>query len=931
MSDISKILTDLLKATDAAKGAKQALNDMNNVKLSVDMDIKEIENINKLKKAISSLSKAQEELIELEKQKRTEIEATGNLSKETAEKMIKTNKIIETSSRVVLDTKRQEAKAIEENTRRYEEQRQAIVENWKQNTVQGKVFSAVTGKVAQFTAGITAGAMALRLLNRVSEAADTRNKIMIASFGELKDGFSEAVTSIWSYEAATRSAQATAIELGMANENVSEMMIRYNRIVGTDNPKALGALTEATLAMAKVMNISGSEAMSYVQTKMDQFGGSASSALQELDDLREATVKYNKTLIGTRTRSDDVLKVIQDITNSSTVYAADQRFLSQIMMRTSSTLQAQGESYNYAQRMAESYTKALSSEAPEWMQITNAFDITKEVKANVDKAGNLLPEFSKKLDAAKPGLAKKVQELLDAGYSEYDVTRLLGDTLKDTDLGMTLMSKKIVELGKGAGGISRLAAVYGKTHQEALALYQSAVKTQTIEDTKGKFKQKSLTLIDVEYSKMKDVLKLKDSDIELARKDEGFRESLINMYAEQISLGESQEAIEKRKLENSRLLKENEEEIRLAKLNVANLEKTGSQAAVEAAEINLKKLEERNDALKKQISGDAVGNDTILGALTNKVKDFQKMTGMFTGAWIKAKFEEYSGPVVLGVAAVAAVLWKGFGMQSRMEKWLEAIAENTAMKGGGGGGGYGGGGDGGVNDSMNDARTTKRRDALRKKRGFLGNAKRTSRRGLVNAARGIRNLGRGGITKGLMNAGKGLMGGAGGLFGAAKGLGKGLLKKIPGLGLAATLMDSGTAYAMGDSKGATKSLVGGGGAAVGTLIGGALGSIVPGAGTMIGGALGGMAGEAIANMLSDKFMNYDSVDSARSTLDAQPQQQNAQSIQGASQNSGGTTSTSAMGQASKTLDPSGNVTVTLPFMEWMAQGVQKANTGPFGG
>jgi hypothetical protein len=923
--DIKNILTNLLKVGSTVESTKKSLEQMGSISITPDMDPKTAENILKLKKNMEALAKATEEYNKIQDEKNTidasTVEGQQKLAEANARQMAELKKKdaaerknVETLT--IINTKEKE------RVRSTEEATQKIIENWKQGTIQGKVYTSLTGSLMKFTAGLTAGAMAMKLLNRVSDAAKARNDIMISSFQDLSDSIPTAAASLWDYEAAARSAQATAIELGMANENTTDMMVRYAKVVGTDSPKALGALTEATLAMAKVMNITGSEAMAYVQARMDNFGGSAAAALQHLDELRETTVAYNKALGGTKVRADDVLKVIQDITNSNTVYAADQRFLSQIMMRTSSTLQAQGESYNYASRMAENYTKALTSEAPEWMQITNAFDIAKVVKGNLDKAGKLLPEFAKKLDASKPGLSKKVQELLSAGYSEYDVTRLLGDTLKGTDLAMNLMSEKIAKLGAGAGGISRLAAVYGKTHQEAEEMYKSALKTQAIEKVGAQFRSEDAKQRKIGRDALKQTLGISDELLNDAAENTSLQETLIRQYGEKKALLEAENAAMETRNHHAEIYARTTEEIEKAEegLNrtkdaLAAAEKGGNEAEIDKARSEMqyysdtiKRLQEDKDAAYAQVTGEREGDQSILGALTAKTKKFMEATSIFTGNAFYALLEKASAPVVLGLGAVALIIGRGFGAQKRMEGLLEQIARNTAMKGygGGGGGGFGGGGRG-------------------------GKSNRRQRR--YEASKGIKSKGVGGM-RGMWGKTKGLFGKSGsflkGASRSAMGLGKGLLKKVPGLGLASTLMDSGTAFAMGDSKGATKSLIGGGGAAIGTLIGGALGSIVPGAGTMIGGALGGMAGEAIANMISDKVMNYDDVDSARKKLDVAPQL--VQPVQGTSQNTAGVMALgTAVGQAGQTLDPNGSVTVTLPFMQWLAQGMQKGNTGPFGG
>lgn len=837
MSDkIASILTNLLKTAGAADAAKNALNELNNFKITADMDPKAIDNILKLRKAVKSLSEAEEEYNKIKKDKEgldlSTAKGQQELQKLNSQQLTLMKKM-QQAQRVSTDYVRQYNNATKEKIRQYEEDRQAIIKNYKENTIQGKVLTALTGNVAKFAAGITAGSMALKLYNRIQDSARVRNELMIAGFRDLDDGILSAVGSVGAYESAVRSAEATAISLGMANENVTDIMVQYQRIVGTDSPKALGALAEATLAMAKVMNISGAEAMTYVQSRMDNFGGSAASALQHLDDLRESVVGYNKALAGTRLRGDDVLKVIQDITNSNTVYAADQRFLSQIMMRTSTTLQAQGESYNYAQRAAEKYTKALSSEAPEWMQITNAFDITKEVRANVDEAGNLLPEFAKKLDAAKPGLSKKVKELLDAGYSEYDVTRLLGDTLKDTEIGMTSMSKKIVELGNGAGGISRLAAVYGKTHLEALELYKAAVKTQEIEETRrvlaDQTSQESITMADVQYSKMKEVLGLKDEEIAKARIDEKYREGLIRMYAEEKATGESRLAIKEREAKASLELANNTKEIEKAQKELDAAKESGSETSIKYYEGELKRLNDQRSDLIKQATGDAVGNETILGALTNKVKDFQRATGLLTGDWFKAKFTEFSSPVVLGLGALTALGWKGFDLQGKMERWLEEIATNTSNMGGGYGGGYGGPEGGG--------------GAPRKRRKT--GAEKMAQRARILGKKGAGRFGRRGL------------GAVGSLLGKGKDLygtlsKNPLMRKMGGFaGVAGTLMSGfnfvtnvGQAHKERGWRGVAQEGLRTGLGAAGAIAGGL--SPIPG-----GAMLGGMAGSWIGDKLAD--------------------------------------------------------------------------------
>ncbi len=927
MSDITSILTNLLKATDAAEGAKKALEDLNSVKITADMDPKTIDNILKLRKAITSLNKANEEYNEIQAQKtKLDLEtAEGQAELEKLNKQqLETMKKMDAANGVVIGTMKQKSAQQKEVIRLHEQERQAIIANWKQNTIQGRTLTALTGTVAKFAAGLTAGTMALKLLNRVQDSAKLRNDLMIASYGKLDDNFLSAVTSIGSYEKAVRSAESTAISLGMANEDVTQIMLNYQRIVGNSTPEALGALTEATLSMAKVMNITGSQAMAYVQARMDNFGGSAASALQELDNLRESVSSYNTALGGTKLRGDDVLKIIQDITNSSTVYAADQRFLSSIIQRSSVILQSQGESYNYAQKQAENFSKALSSEAPEWMQITNAFDITKQVKQNTvtgtDGAKRLTEAYALQLEKAKPGLSSKVTEMLNAGYSEYDLTRLLGDTLKDTEVGLSSMSKKIEQLGSGSGGISRLAAVYGKSHLEAMEMYKQAVKVNQVTELKGKLESKSVMVSTTGYKQMQETLKLTDEQVAKARENSFYRDAIVEQYSEEITKQKASASIEQRKLEAKAKILDYQSKIALAEDMLAQAEKDGDEAMIGAAKKQIADLKAMESQARKDATGDGTGSKSILGALTEKVSAFQKATGLLTGDYFKGFLNDMASPTVLALGGIAAILWKGFGMTTRMEAWLEAIAENTAGGGRGGRGGSGGGDDTFGKNKRRDRATRARKAANVKKYG----------KGVGGLLRRGKDLVGRSVSKGLSAKNLKSMFSMNTLKGAGK-----LVKGAGAIGGLLGALDFGTSAGQAYETGGVKGVVGQGLKSFGGLAGGALGLL----GGPVGSVLGGMAGDYLGGMAGDYLLqsgqddklgvNQEQLMEAKRKLEPKVAPTPLPGL-GTQQAQNGAAGVSSTGQANKNLDPNGNVTVTLPFMDWMAQGVQKGTNGPSG-
>jgi hypothetical protein len=916
MADIKDVLTDVLKTMDSVDGLKKSLEDLGKLKVDAGVDLKSIRNVEKLQTAVKSLAKAREALAKAE-QEEMEIRKAGNeLSEEQKEKYDEAEAAVKKYEKAVVNSAISQKNAIDSLTKKAEEEKELIMERFKQNTILGKSYNLLTGKVAQFAAGITAGTLALKAIGRFTDAARLRNDMMIASYRKLDDSFSEALSGTLDYEAAMRKAETAAISMGMANENVSDIMIRYQRVVGNATPEALGALTEATLAMAKVMGITGAQAIDYVQSRMDNFGGTAADALASLDRLRTGTVKYNTSLQQVNIRADDVVRTIQDITNSSNVYAVDQRFLSQVLMRTSATLQSQGESYSYAQKMAENYTKSLTSDAPEWMQITNSFDIAKEVQANTetitDESGKqvkaLTSDFAAKLESAKPGLSKKVQDLLNAGYSQYDVTRLLGETLKDTEVGMTSMSKKIVDLGKSS--ISTLAAVYGKSYMEAEEMYKAALKTQEVEKATADFKNKNAKGHGALIDDMKKELGISDALLKDAETDVELQKTLLNQYAEKKAISEAQKSEEEQREVAAARYAELTGKIEEKEANIALAKKEGRKGDVIQYEEALKKLEEERNRAYAQVTGEKVGNQSVLGALTDKVKDFQKATSMLTGDWFKAKFNEYSGPIQLATGALGMLLMRGLGVkltgiQKVLDNKIYGVLVKIANKSSGGGSdddGFGGG-------SRGRRRRNKSLKNTKMGRGAGG--------GLFKRAAGA--------TKGLFGRSGGFL--KGGLKGAGK-LGKGLLKKIPGLGLGFAALDAGDAFASGGAKGATKSLIGSGGGAVGSVVGGALGSIVPGLGTIIGATVGGFVGDALGGVAADMYDKFTSNPEEIKTKLTPQNQVNINAAMAQKGQQSGDQQTAAMsgmtGDLGK-LNPDGSVTLTINnFMETYVQAMGMA-------
>lgn len=916
MADIQKTLAQIMKAVNDVKSMEKSLESLKDLKVQADVktDLKAIRVIERMESNVRSLLKAKQELMKAESEEQELRKNSSEVTEEQQKVYDKAAKKEQQYREKIINTAKAQIESFDRLKAKQLEERELILDRFKQNTILGKGYSALTGKVAEYAAKLTVGALAIKAFNTFTDAAKLRNDIMIASYGKMTDSFGEAVTGTLEYADAIRMSEAYATRLGMANENVGDIFVKFTKIVGKSSPQALDALTKSTLAVSKVMGIDTATAVDFVADRMDTFGGSATEALLSLYELREEIGKYNTSLQGVKIRGDDVVKTVQDITNSSGIYAVDQRYLSTILTRTSAVLQSQGESYKYAQDAASRYTKAISSEAPEWMQITNAFDISKEIKKNTDNAGKLTTDFVTKLNSMKPGLAKKVQDVLDAGYSQYDETRILGDIMQGTDIGLNLMADKIANLGKAS--ISVLVGQYGKSYLEAEEMYKNAVRQKKINDLEKALtgKRDSKEAIEA-VSLMKEHLKLSDENIEKIRTDSSYRKAAIANLSEILSKQEASAAIMERQTEIERVLKgyrdANGKQVaglyeQIAKEKDALLKTAVDDPMRKIIEDKINQLQteiNKSEAEMGKITGAGVaGQTSLLDKITGGVAEFVDSTSWLTGDMVASKFKELASFQNIAIAGLGMIVLRGLNPLQHLDDIIYRSIMRAKIGDGGGLSGGGMSGGGGLGRSIRNANRVRRRV------GVLGAAKSVAR----GAGRSIKRAA--GMAKSVLSA-------PGKLIGSISNLGT--IGKIVGLGGA--LIGAQQAYASEGASGAAKSLAGAGGglagSAVGTAIGATLGSVVPVAGTAIGGIVGGMLGDYIGTSLSEGAVaTLTSPDKAQGVLMPTPTTPPQTSAENPA-------STAGMAGEFGKLNPDGSVTLTVNnFMEVFGQASMMAKT-----
>ena len=367
----------------------------------------------------TKLVKATQSLVSLEKERLSLGQQLKDLNTEDVAQVAKLTAAIrqnesawQANKSVVVAAQKQITETILEARKRVQENNTALVEQWKQYSIGGRVFSSLTGAISKYTAAITASAIAGKALARVRDSAILQQDLQIRSFRTVTDvqnqaaagatnvetankglvgGFSDlvgAVTGFATSNIASRdsvqemsssiaSARANAVSLGKDAGEVTGVMAEFARITGSTNPRALSALTSAAMTVSKELQITTSEAMEYVTVRMNKFGGSAADAISQMELMRRSTLSLNDSFGRTVIRADDLARTMLDVGKDSSVYALDQKYLSDVMLTSISRLQAMGDSYDQARAKAKAFTEILASKgAPDFMKYFAGVDLT---------------------------------------------------------------------------------------------------------------------------------------------------------------------------------------------------------------------------------------------------------------------------------------------------------------------------------------------------------------------------------------------------------------------------------------------------------------------------------------------------------------------------------------------------------------------------
>jgi len=870
---IASILADITSSLKAG-------GDLNDVLEKIEKNQQEAFDTKGMEKYVMQLEVVKKKLEETSKAKEDAKKATEELAKlsdrsskdyqKQLAKSIRLDKIAADAEGKLTDAIWKKNEAYAEAQERMEAQLELTREQWKQNTRLGRTYSFITGSVGKFALGMTAASLAVKAFQKWQKSANLQQQLMIKSFKGFDGarGYAETTAAVASTDSALRKASASAILFGQDVNAVSDYMIRFQRMTGKDNPHALEAMTSATMAAAQVTGVDMAQAMDFVQTRIDKYGGSVSSAILAMESMRLEAKSINNAYGETRLRIDDVINAVNSITSASNIYAVDQDFLTKAISRNMVALQAQGESYDFAKNSATNYMKSLTTGAPEFMKIMSGRDILKDM---LDAGSNFEAEFGAELEKAKPGLSKKIQEVLKSDKSQYDKSQLIQQMTEGLNVGLTSMRDKLLDLaGPGGKNLQVIKSIYNVSEIQAQKMIEQAQASKKLDEEKKAIKGASFEEAQKMIGKDKEGYKLSREAYEASKGNLG---DLLVSEKTRLDAAEARKVNDKEQLEAS-------EEMVFHTSELAKLEKERASAIKGKGGEEVKQIEAAYDrkilATEKSIADASTragkDDEMSLRNYSNKVKGMMDSFNKITGKSILAFAEEWSGAAQ--TAALAAIYW-AFGKKLTNIFSKAARDFENAMSGAGGGGG-GGGGYG--SDRHNKTRKKRRKQVSRgrnRKRmrgkgkwGKIAALASTALPFLASGGEGgmmdtvseyggmamdfggdILSKGKGLLSKGgtaIKGAGSALKG-SGGSF--LKGIGKKGLGKIPYIG---GLLYFGMNMMSGEGLGrsAFKAV----GSTLGGIGGGALGTLaMPGVGTAVGGIAGAAGGDYLGGKIADFF------------------------------------------------------------------------------
>ena len=756
---LAKIASQSKTGASSIEAMAKSLKELDAAKKTF-TDPKGIVAIQKMSKAIEQLMISTQEY-EKERENLTKAQQEG---RELSEEEIKTlEKVSKAQTKAADNLHRIQQGTLKANKdkEKFNEKVEAdALKNFRTNTKLGKSFTLLSGSVAKYAVQLGFLSLALKAAKRHSQAAEVQQNILIQGYRTLskdtttwgtsfKDtaahipivgdyignygknlidahgkvlGFTEASLNMSDAIAKT---EATAQRMGVSTEYVGDAFSKFARITGTQSPKVLKTLTEGAITVSRALGITVPEAVDFVSTRMDKFGGSAAGAIASLNNLREEAKRINDAFGRTVIRGDDVARTLQDISKETTMYAIDQRFVGGVLRENIARLQSTGKSYEQASKQANVFATAVTGKAPQWMKVFAAQDLNSQMMSSFNK-GDFVEKFGSELEAAKPGLTKEIQNILsDTTMGQYSKMMLIQEKVSGTTVGIDAMSKQILKLAKHPQGIALIASQFGVTLAEAEGMVQQAksmeerttiltkLSAKNVDYAKAEFTLNGETykLTKAEADAMKKIDESGASDLDKTREKKELLNSIVDQENEKISIAQEAARLDNEKIMNYKQIEKINKRILMIKEEKNKLEEKLKGAAAGSAEekaikdqiaiydkmLKAKELEKsRYESKAAEAEGKTEGLKTVEDINKALLEEF-KGYSINSGNEFKAIITELSDTKKLIMMAIGfglgKFLWKYIGIGTRLEKFLAARAAGK-IAGAGGGAGDGGGGGG---------------------------------------------------------------------------------------------------------------------------------------------------------------------------------------------------------------------------------------------
>lgn len=722
--DITGIFEQISEQSKSIDALNKSLAQLEKAKKSAFSagDVSAILAFSKMEKALKKLMVTSEQYTEKQKELVKAQEQGQELNEEQLESLERLNKEHKTAINTVMAYKKASVDAHEALQRANEETEAKALHYWRTHTRIGKGFGFLSNQMLGFAARLSFVGLAWKALSRHVEATELRQNILIQSYQGFGDaaklatdgtkahteqidrqgkGFLATAVQADRFSSAMASAEATAQRMGVSTENVSDSMQKFAKITGVRTPEVLGKLTEGAITVSRALGITVPEAVDYVSLRMDKFGGSAASAIVSLNKIRTDTENVNHAFGRTVVRADDVVRTLMDISRQTNMYAIDQRFVGNILRDNIARLQATGDSYDSAQRKAAAFAKAVTGEAPEWMQVFAGQNIIGELKHKQieDESGKLVNKLedsmAAELDAAKPGLAQQVADILgDASMGYYSKMRLIQEITSGTTVGINAMNDQILKLANHPQGIIMIAKQFGVTHAEAYGMVEQAQK----------MKQQSrdlARLMSALNADQQDNVSLKTKSLELtedqaktaaamnATERKGYLQALMAQKAESDAIDAQAKRLRAEDARNKAMQDSIKASIKMLegkREKAADEDKKFYDKMIKDKKAELSRFESKTEEAGEGLKTVEETNKEILGLFEGYAQN--------TGGYYKSIITELSSVKMLLLGAIAVGITKYLFKQSNILDRIEGrlIKWSTGYGGAGDDGTHGGGG-----------------------------------------------------------------------------------------------------------------------------------------------------------------------------------------------------------------------------------------------